>query len=492
MKKTKLNKMIWYGITLMLFSFQIISCDENLADDSFNIENVLDLSVGNQDIILDQKLQDESLILNWNSGSNQKTNAAISYVLQIDKGESDFSSPLEYDLGKNIFSFKLESKVFNNILLNTYNILPGEAELFEARIIANFANDIIEPQTAAVSFSATPYKPVSNELFIVGNASPNGWDISNATALKPINGKDGLFEYQGKLSAGNFKFSVNQDDCWCQDFYNKNIDDEGILVYNEGGTGEDLQWEIIENGQYVLTVDILNLTINIKKIEGPVFSKLWIVGDASPSGWNIDTPQEFEIDPNDSFVFTYEAQLNPGSFKILAGELGNWCGEWYRPFTEGQDLSSTNVEQNSGCDVDNKWVITDETKGRYKITVNTLETTINIEKVNLYIIGDGGSNGWDINSPTPMEYSNGKYIFNGSLGENNSTGEFKISKFKGDWCDGDWLNAVSASQSITNTSFITTRGCDGPDNKWKLTDGDAGVYNITIDLDLEEMSITKQ
>ena len=105
MKKNRLNKMIWYGITLVLFSYQLVSCDENLADDSFNIENVLDLSVGNEDIILDQKYQDESLVLNWSSGSNQKTNASISYVLQIDKGESDFSSPLEYDLGKKCFFF---------------------------------------------------------------------------------------------------------------------------------------------------------------------------------------------------------------------------------------------------------------------------------------------------------------------------------------------------------------------------------------------------
>ena len=67
-----------------------------------------------------------------------------------------------------------------------------------------------------------------------------------------------------------------------------------------------------------------------------------------------------------------------------------------------------------------------------------------------------------------------------------------ISKFTGNWCDGDWINAATASQSIFDTDFIYTTGCDGPDNKWKLKEGEAGNYEIRVDLDAETITITAQ
>ncbi|MCB0749547.1 MAG: SusF/SusE family outer membrane protein, partial [Ignavibacteriae bacterium] len=141
---------------------------------------------------------------------------------------------------------------------------------------------------------------------------------------------------------------------------------------------------------------------------------------------------------------------------------------------------------------DNKWLVTDSNKGRYKITVDTQNNLITFNKVMLYIIGDGGPNGWNINNPAPMSYINGEYVFVGPLGASNPTGEFKISKFVGDWCGGDWINAATASQSINNTNFINTTNCDGPDNKWKLKDGEAGNYEIRINLETEVITITKQ
>ena len=97
-------------------------------------------------------------------------------------------------------------------------------------------------------------------------------------------------------------------------------------------------------------------------------------------------------------------------------------------------------------------------------------------------------------SPTPdsMTYADGVYTFTGELGAGNPTGELKISKFKGNWCDGDWINAAVPDQSLSSTDFIYTFGCDGPDNKWRLVDGDAGNYVITVNLETDVLTITKQ
>lgn len=468
------------------------SCEDLLSDSNLNQNDELTLTVSNSEMVLDERKPNEKLTFNWTTGTNQGTSASISYVLQIDKEGNNYATAIDYEMGVNSYTFSLSSATLNTILLNTFGVQAGATQNFEARVIATVANESVATQTAGVTFSVTTYLPVSKELYIIGSATSSGWNIANALPLTPSSSKPGTFVYQGFLGAGTFKLPVSTEDCFCQDFYTQNATDATKMVHNIGGSGDDLQWEITQAGQYKITADLLNLTITIEAISGPTFSHIYIVGDASPSGWDINTPREFTQSQSNPFIFTYEAHLMQGSFKILAGSTGDWCGEWFRPLTDGQALSSTAVEQNSGCTVDNKWNIGTGDVGRYKITLDTQNNTIKIQKVNLYIIGDGGPNGWNIATPTAMTYTNGNYVYTGPLGSDNATGEFKISKFKGDWCDGDWLNAATANQSILNGNYIITHACDGPDNKWKLQTGNAGNYQITINLDNQTMTVVPQ
>lgn len=479
---------ILFSLSFALFLF---SCDEELTDDSFASDDVLTVSVASPDVILEERFTENKVTINWTTGSNKDTGASISYLLEIDKAGNNFSMPLEYDMGKNQFLFSFNYKTLNQILLNTFNAVPNTAIELEARVTATFGDGTVAPQTATTTFMVTPYQPVSSQLFIVGSATPIGWDISKAIELSASSTKAGVFIFEGLLSPGNFKFAVSNDGCFCQDFYTQDPLNAMAIVHNIGGSGDDIQWEITNGGKYKIEVNLVELTIKIEKSEDPMFSKIWILGDASASGWNINAPEEFTRSSN-PFIFTYEGVFVPGDFKIFAGSLGDFCGQWYMPLVSGQDLSSTSVALNAGCDIDNKWKITAENQGRYKITLDILNNKIKIEKVNLYIIGDGGPNGWNIATPIPFTYENGIYTFTGELGAGNATGEFKIAKFKGDWCDGEWINPPTNSQSINNTSFIITQGCDGPDNKWKLKEGEAGNYKITINLAQEVMEIIKQ
>jgi hypothetical protein len=468
------------------------SCEDSFSDPILNNNNELALTVSSPEMVLDESKPNDNLTFNWTTGTNYGTSASISYVLQIDKEGNNFATPLEYEMETNIFSFSINALTLNFMMLNTFGIAPGTSQKFEARITASVANSTTVPQVAVATFAITPYLPVSKELYIVGSATSAGWDITKAIALTPSVSSPGKFVFQGVLSPGDFKLPINREACWCQDFYTKSASSEALMVHNIGGSGNDLQWHISKGGQYKITADLLQLSISIEAITGPSFTQIWMVGDASPSGWTVDSPQAFTQSAGNPFVFTYEANFVQGDFKIFAGPLGNWCGEWFRPLTNGQALSSTAVAQNSGCVVDNKWKITASDVGRYKITLDTQANTVSIQKVNLYIIGDGGPNGWDISSPVAMGVSNGIFTYNGPLGNTNTTGEFKISKFYGNWCDGDWLNAATASQSISNGNYIITHGCDGPDNKWKLKSGDAGNYQISINLDASTMTIVRQ
>lgn len=491
MKKAYINN-IFSFLAAIIAMFFITACENDLENNEIVKDGTVSISASDSVLVLQQQFASSKLTFNWTPGNNGGTNSSINYTLQVDEQGNDFAAPLEYEMGKNTFTFSYEYGTLNNILTSTFGAEPGDAVTLEARIVASLANGSGDPQMATTSVTVTPYAPVTDELYLVGDATPGGWDITNATAMTASSSEVGVFTYQGTLSPGKFKFAVSQEDCWCQDFYTKDPTDSTVLVYNEGGSGEDLQWTIIDGGQYLIEVDLIERTFDIEAVEAPTFSALWIVGDATPSGWNIDSPEEMIQSTEDPFIFTYEAHLTPGEFKIFAGPLGDWCGQWFRPLEQHQDINSNGVEQNSGCEVDNTWQITSETEGRYKITLNTLENTISIDPVNLYMVGDGGPNGWNIGSPEPLVYSDGIYTFSGPLGADNATGEFKFSKFTGDWCDGEWINSATESQPLSNTEYIITQACDGPDNKWKLASGDAGNYEITFDLDAGVMTIERQ
>lgn len=475
-------------LSVLFFALMNTACEDNLDGIVVN-DNVLTLKVSAAEMVLDQKKSNENLTFNWTTGTNYGSSSAISYVLHIDKQGNNFANALEYQMGTNNFTFSINAASLNFILLNTFGIKAGVSQKFEARLTATIAESTTAPQISVVAFSLTPYQPVSTTLFMLGSATSAGLNILNAIEMTPSATSIGTFVYQGTLTTGSFKLPINRDNCLCQDFYTKNSNNTGLIIHNLNGSGDDLQWQITQAGQYKVTVNLLDLTISIEAVIAPPFSHIWIVGDASPSGWNIDTPKEFAQSSDNPYLFIYEANFTSGDFKILAGTTGNWCGEWYRPLVNGQALTLTAVAQNSGCTVDNKWTITPTDVGRYKIILNTSSNTISIQKVNLYIVGDGGPNGWNIATPTSMTYSNGNFTYNGLLGADNATGEFKISKFAGSWCDGDWINAATANQPISKTNFITTHGCDGPDNKWKLKTGDAGTHAISINLDTQVMTI---
>lgn len=487
---TKLTVIILAGLAGVF----LVSCQEE-EDIIVDMGEPVTLSVSDSILVLSQKQADNNALnISWSRGTNRGTGSSISYVLQIDKAGNNFSSAHTLDMGKGVFEKSFSVGSLNELVRNTFGVEAGIETEFQSRVIADVIMEGVEDDTTGVkSFLVTPYKPVSDVLYMVGDATPGGWNISNATAMNPLGSQPWVFVYQGQLSSGNFKFAVSQDDCWCQDFYTKDPSDDGKMVYNEGGSGEDVQWHLEQGGIYKIEVNLLDLTIKIERQEGAAYSNLYIIGDASPNEWNLGNPEAFTKDPDDSYLFTYEAHLSPGEFKISTF-TGDWCdGDWINPPQPDGALSETDFIITLNCDgPDNKWRVTEETEGRYKITVNLFDNTIKIQKIDLYIIGDGGPNGWNIGNPEPMAYANGVYTFSGPLGADNPTGEFKFSKFKGDWCDGDWVNAANENQAISNTDYIVTYGCAGPDNKWKLQEGDADDYVITINLDNEEMTITKQ
>src|SRR5690606_9520153 len=243
----------------------LLSCNDELVDNSFNTQDTLELTISNSEFALEEVFFENAIHLNWSTGTNQNTGAAIKYTLQLDLASNDFSNPIATFLSdvQNTYAFSTNYGNLNQMLLD-YGLATDQSYELTAKVTANVANASVPTQVADVHFSVTTFRPVSQQLFIVGDATPNGWNIGSATELTASTSQRGVFIYEGVLSPGNFKFAVSQEGCWCQDFYTRDADDANKIVYNEGGSGDDLQWPIALEDNYRLTVNLLEKTIQIE------------------------------------------------------------------------------------------------------------------------------------------------------------------------------------------------------------------------------------
>lgn len=243
------------------------------------------------------------------------------------------------------------------------------------------------------------------ELYALG-ASVNKWDSNDPEPMNKV-GKN-LFEIEVDLIKSNenklIKFCTTKGNDWDQtDFLVPAAVETdkayGILKEGEGNKlqhtsvkldGQDnlKDWffglETGKSGKYRLTVDPVNLTVKAERLsslsdkaetvwkEGMVY----MVGDATPAGWDINSPTEMV---KNSDMFTYEGPLNEGEMKFPV-EF-RWDGPTYMAEEAGTDITAggefTTVLTPNG-DPDNKFKVT--AAGDYKLTLDTKNLKLKVEK----------------------------------------------------------------------------------------------------------------
>jgi hypothetical protein len=441
------------------------------------------LSASTESVQLRQSQANQTaLTFNWSAGSNQGTNAGINYVLQIDRGSGNFETPTEINVGKGKYTTSFKVADLNTFLKEGLQMPANEPGTIQARIKAVVLGLALEPEFSnPVAVTVTPYEEVTATLYMLGDATPNGWSADNATELTVDSNDPTIFRTQVQLIPGEYKFITTQGQFLPS--YNKGAGDNA-LVFRTADDQPDDKFLVTEGGLYEVTVNLSDMTVVQEQLEGPPYTELWAVGSAMPNGWDLNNASPLVQSKADPFIFTYTGMLAAeGEMKIATAK--DWGAPFYRPTVADAPITHTAVQLSAG-DPDHKWKIAEA--GYYEVILNLREQTIAIAPVDLYLVGDAGPNGWNIGTPVPMKKNGSIYTYTGPL----TAGELKISMFKGDWCGGEWFNAAAPDQAITNGAFITTQACDGPDNKWRVTDAAAGNYKITIDLAAGTMTVVKQ
>lgn len=472
---------------LVLCSGIFFSC-KKYDDTEFNKGNTpLVLAVNKSTVVLAEKQHaGDALQLNWTTGTNNGTNAAISYTLKIDRQGNNFQNPVVESLGSDVLSREFTVKELNDLVLSRLSGQPNTEAPLEARVVATVAENAAPADSSVVAFSVTPYQPVTTTLYLIGDAAPNGWDAGKATELTGNAATPGRFTWLGRLNPGEFKFITTLGQFLPS--YNKGGADNK-LVYRTADSQPDDKFVVTAGGSYSITVDLLESTIELAAgPAAPPYSELWIVGDATPNGWNINDPNKLRVDRSNPYVFTYNEVLKGGEFKFPTA-TGNWGTDFYMPLVNYQDLTSTGLQLVRGGSPDLKWKITDP--GAYKIKLDLETMKIEIKPftpyTRLWMVGDATPAGWNIDNPTPMvkDAANPNiFTWEGAL----KVGEMKIPTATGNW-GTDYFMPVMANEGVSSTEAKFVPG-GSPDNKWKITE--AGNYKITLDQLHETILFEKQ
>lgn len=142
-----------------------------------------------------------------------------------------------------------------------------------------------------------------------------------------------------------------------------------------------------QSGTYRLEVNTSDQTLTATKLTSLpdpeiiewVEGNLYMVGDATPNGWEVGNPTPMV---RDGSIHTYEGELKTGEIKILS-EF-KWDCQTYRPATAGMEITSEGiadgtvaVDPDGSAEDDPKWKVTDS--GNYRLTLDTENLTLKVE-----------------------------------------------------------------------------------------------------------------
>ena len=431
---------------------------------------------------------------------------------------------------------------------------------------------------------------VPEDLYLIGNASPAAWNIGRAIKMDQNESNDSIFSLDVKLLEGSFKIGKARN--FCAEFLHPLNADEPIGSTNfevfAGCSGNpDNQWIVSseEKGFYTITVDFRDSTLTVSEnAELPGYPHLFLVGDATPGGWDLNSSTELISDTANKAISGVMVSLTGGASLKIASYLDFGNGyEWVMPQSDGdsafgeqfyrivtspeldfkwiptitadylvtvnQDLASITFQPQINNDatllslstnigtlepafdtsistytlsvpvgIDDIEVFAKPTNVNAKVTGDGIysiiaeKDTINVvvtaedditEKTysiivtskklpgELYLIGDATPAHWVIERAIPLEQNTeDELVFTQAI--SLTAGQFKIGSAK-KFCDVKYLHPLGEDTTIRSEKFSILTGCDetNPDRKWTVATDEEGTYLITVDFNDSSIAIVK-
>lgn len=336
----------------------------------------------------------------------------------------------------------------------------------------------------------------TSALYLVGDATPNGWSIDRPTAMTAGDEDPLVFTWQGPLTRGEMKLCLTTGS-WDVAFIRpvNNGDEIGrngvaAATFRMYAGEPDNKWKIVDAGIYDLTFNLREWTMSaayVREPDAPVIEPieaeaLYIVGDATPEGWNIDAPTM--LDKTGDYTFVFEGPLVQGELKACL-ETGSWDVAFIRPSDNGCAINADGVADDSfvyTMNPDDKWKV--EQPGIYRLTFDLEHWTVAAEYTGdfkpasrLYMIGEATDGGWSWDAATEIEAAadnDDLFVWEGELG----CGSLKAARVKD--FGAPFYRPASNGCAISSTGVESHEMVftESPDDQWMVTE--AGRYRLTF------------
>lgn len=487
---------------LVVLPFIAMGCqDETERITLESPQDTMGLKASSEEVALNQDLgNQEAISFTWGNAATRGEGTKLTYYFKMDIADNNFETSIaKVEIPEGVQSISYTHKEMN-ALLSGWKVTAGDVATLEAEVIAEVSGSEVymKPEISKIQFKVTGYYVAPRDLFIVGTAV-NGMDPAKALEMTEVLSEQ-KYEWSGHLQQGDFKFIKSQTSLTPS--YGQGAS-ANALVYNEAAGGSETLFHIDRAGYYVIALDVDALTITSEYPVGSEYTDIWVIGGATPAGWNV--PSTVRLTKKNQVEFIYEGPLYEGELKfMLQNDKGFEC-DYLMAETNGASISSASSAKmvrknypNTNDANDAKWKVSMSEAGNYKITLDTYRMTITFEKQvgpevpddipykRIWIIGQPDNN-WTLGQAQELSYdtsSRGIFVWEGKL----SKGSFKfpVTDLAPGYGNLDYLmpaHVTNKKAPLTETGMqFAAKPDDAHDYQWEVTDADAGDYKISLDV----------
>jgi starch-binding outer membrane protein SusE/F len=380
-----LNKIMLLAVTIL---FMVSAC-EKVPDLPFHpdgIESVLSSSATTL-APLPADSNKTVLTLDWTSPEYATDSATVRFIVQIDSAGRNFSKATSKELiGSRTLS--LTAKELNTIMLN-YGFQFNKPYNMDMRVISSYNNNNERRFSNTVKLNATPYKippkvalPTTGKLYLVGDATQGGWSNPVPVPNQELTKIDettygGIFNLVGGKQYLVLPLNGNWD--------NKYAVANNTLPGLSGGG--DFGFNLSDNfpgpaasGWYTLLLDFQTgkFTVTPFTQQHGLPDSLYIVGDATPGGWNnpVPTPSQKFTRINSTRFEIASIAMTTGKAYLLLPENGNWGKKFGAVDDQAPGIKVEGPFKPEGLNIP-----APDVSGNYKIAVDFINNRYSLTKL---------------------------------------------------------------------------------------------------------------
>lgn len=332
----------------------------------------------------------------------------------------------------------------------------------------------------------------ANTISLIGEATPGGWSLDNAVAMKPM--ADGVFEFVGDLKDGSLKLITQND---FAPSYGPQTNGDSLVVgtvelaYRATYDDPDNAFAV-KAGRYSLVLDLSGEVAKLTVADGTGLANKWYVeypdtlyavGDATVAGWTATEAIALSETADNSGIYVDTLLLKSGELKFLNQK--DW-GAGYGARVANEPINNAGVYALAALDsTDMKFKVALPQTTEFVVEVNVVEGSLTLTALaslypeKLYILGDAvGGWSFDTNAQEMTLVEEGVFTWSGSLVE----GEMKF------FVDKDFsasaYGAVAYGTSLAASGEYAIELLGGEDKKFVATES-----QVEMTIDLKEMKM---